>query len=88
MNVSLKADWEKFVDAKVASGEYETASEVIRDALRLLKREDDKRQAMLEAIRSEIKAGVDDLRQGNGRPANQVFADLMADLPQGAADRR
>ena len=88
MNVSLKADWEQFVEAKVASGEYETASEVIRDALRLLKREDEKRQAMLKALRSEIMAGVDDLRQGNGRPASRVFADLMADLPQGAADRR
>lgn len=80
MNVSLKADWENFVNAKVQSGEYETASEVIRDGLRLLKYEDDKRKALLQALRGEIHEGVEQLRRGDGHPASEVFDELLADL--------
>jgi len=80
MNVSLKQDWEAYIATKVASGEYDTASEVIRAGLRLLKREDEERQLKLDALRQEIAAGVDQLRRGEGRPADQVFADLLANL--------
>ena len=80
MNVSLKNDWEVFIAAKVASGEFDTASEVIRAGLRLLKREDEERQVKLDALRREITVGVEQLRRGEGRPSDLVFADLFADL--------
>jgi antitoxin ParD1/3/4 len=41
MNVSLTPELEKLVSQKVASGMYQTASEVMRDALRLLKKRDE-----------------------------------------------
>jgi antitoxin ParD1/3/4 len=41
MNVSLTPELEKLVNDKVRSGLYQTASEVVREALRLLKRRDD-----------------------------------------------
>jgi antitoxin ParD1/3/4 len=40
MNVSLTPELEQLVREKVASGLYQTASEVVRDALRLLKERD------------------------------------------------
>jgi antitoxin ParD1/3/4 len=40
MNVSLPGPMEEFVRQKVAVGDYETASEVVRDGLRLLKQRD------------------------------------------------
>ena len=52
MNVSLTPELEKLVNDKVRSGLYQTASEVVREALRLLKQRDD------EARREEQRAGL------------------------------
>ncbi len=45
MNVSLTPELEKFVSAKVGSGRYNSASEVVREALRLLEEHDSARAA-------------------------------------------
>jgi antitoxin ParD1/3/4 len=50
MNVSLTQELEKFVDAKVSSGRYTSASEVVREALRLLEEHDATRSARLAAL--------------------------------------
>ena len=52
MNVSLTPELERLVNEKVRSGLYQTASEVVREALRLLKQRDD------EARRADQRAGV------------------------------
>ena len=53
MNVSLTPELEELVNEKVRSGLYHTASEVVREALRLLKQRDD------EARRADQRAGLD-----------------------------
>ncbi|MXQ12405.1 type II toxin-antitoxin system ParD family antitoxin [Microvirga makkahensis] len=40
MNVSITPELEQFVAAQVATGQYQSASEVVRAALRLLVREE------------------------------------------------
>ena len=55
MNVSLTPELDKFVASKVDSGEYATASEVIRDGLRMLRAAEETRQAKLESLRAEIR---------------------------------
>jgi antitoxin ParD1/3/4 len=40
MNVSLGTKWERFVEDKVSNGDYQTASEVLRDGLRLLEKQE------------------------------------------------
>ena len=52
MNVSLTPELEELVNEKVRSGLYQTASEVVREALRLLKQRDD------EARRADQRAGL------------------------------
>ena len=52
MNVSLTPELEELVNDKVRSGLYQTASEVVREALRLLKQRDD------EARRADQQAGL------------------------------
>lgn len=59
MNVNLTPQLENFVKAKVDSGLYNSASEVVRDALRLLEEQDQFRQAKLDALRKEIQKGFD-----------------------------
>jgi antitoxin ParD1/3/4 len=55
MNVSLTPELEKFVSDKVASGRYTSASEVVREALRLLEREDKSREAQIAECNRELR---------------------------------
>ena len=55
MNVSLTPKLEKMVQRKVKTGMYQTASEVVREGLRLL----DQRDRQLEALRADIRVGLD-----------------------------
>ena len=68
MNVSLTDELEQFVQAQVESGMYYSASEVIRDGLRLLKEKDLLRQIKIEELRQEIQKGLDSLESGNSVP--------------------
>ena len=64
MNVSLTPELESFVNTKVQSGRYNSASEVIREALRLLEEQEQVRQAQLTAFRREIDRRMAALDRG------------------------
>jgi len=64
MNVSLTPQLEKLVRKKVASGRYNSASEVVREALRLLEEQDRLREMRLEELRKEIAVGLEQLERG------------------------
>ena len=53
MNVSIGEHWEKFVETAVREGRYGSASEVVREGLRLV----EEREAKLKVLREEINAG-------------------------------
>jgi len=72
MNVSLTPELEKFVAAKVASGRYNSASEVVREALRLLDERDSARAAQLAEFNEEIGRRLATLDRG------EVVAPTMA----------
>lgn len=59
MNVSLTPQLEKLVKNKVDSGLYGSASEVMREALRLLEERDRRYALRVEELRAEIKKGLD-----------------------------
>jgi antitoxin ParD1/3/4 len=75
MNVSLTEPMETFVRQKVAVGEYETASEVVREALRLLRQRDEVWRA---EVRGKITQGMDSIREGKAIPAEEVKAEMNA----------
>ncbi|HSV29605.1 MAG TPA: type II toxin-antitoxin system ParD family antitoxin [Candidatus Omnitrophota bacterium] len=76
MNVSLSSEFVDFVDAEVASGDYGTASEVVRDALRLLRREKQARDEKLAILRREVALGC---RQAeNGEFSERSVTDIAA----------
>ncbi len=60
MNVSLTPQLEKMIASKVKAGMYQTASEVIREALRLLK----ERDAEKARVRREVAAGLAQIQRG------------------------
>jgi antitoxin ParD1/3/4 len=59
MNISLTPHLETLVKTKVESGLYGSASEVMRDALRLLEERDRQQLLRVENLRAEIKKGLD-----------------------------
>ena len=64
MNVSLTPELDKFVASKVQSGRYTSASEVVREALRLLEERDRARSAELAAFDREIGVRLANLDAG------------------------
>lgn len=68
MNVSLTSELENYVKAKVATGMYNSASEVMREALRLMEERDAMQSARLEALRQDISKGLDSLGQEGSKP--------------------
>jgi antitoxin ParD1/3/4 len=65
LNVSLPAELESRVRAHVASGLYGSASEVIREALRLFEAHQSFQQSSLASIRADIAQGLADVNAGH-----------------------
>ena len=64
MNVSLPTGLAEFVEQEVQSGAYSTASEVVRDGLRLLRREKDTHEERVAILKREVQRGADELDRG------------------------
>lgn len=64
MNISLTPELNALVKSKVASGMYNNASEVIREALRLLHEQDELRALKLELLKKELYVGLEALERG------------------------
>lgn len=76
MNVSLTPELERMVDEKVKAGRYASASEVIREGLRLLEEHDQLRERQLAAIRHKIDRGIEQLDKGLGISPSEARARL------------
>ena len=76
MNISLTPELEQLIDDQVKTGMYQTASEVIREGLRLLRERDQR----LEALRRDIRAGFEAVERGE-------FSEYDAGTVKELADR-
>ncbi len=77
LNVSLPKELEARVREHVASGLYGSASEVIREALRLFETYQSVQQGRLAALKADIDQGFEDLQAGRVSPLN--MADIKAE---------
>jgi len=59
MNISLTPHLEEMIREKIASGSYNSASEVVREALRLLEQADQFRALKMQKLREDIREGLD-----------------------------
>jgi antitoxin ParD1/3/4 len=82
MNFSLTPSLEQFVRDRANSGDYNNASEVVRDAIRLLKRAEETRALKMERLRAAIRDGDEALARGDitevnsDRELDELFAEL------------
>lgn len=64
-NISLTPEQDAFVDDVVEAGEYQNASEAVRDALRALQQRREQDRLKLELLRAQISLGVQALDRGD-----------------------
>jgi antitoxin ParD1/3/4 len=76
MNISLTPELEQLVNSRVRSGRYASASEVIREGLRLLEEQEQLKQQRLSEVRQKINRGIEQLDRGEGIPGPQARARL------------
>lgn len=88
MNVSLTPELELMINNKVKTGLYNSASEVVREALRLLDEQDRIRGVRLADLRREIQKGVDDLNAGrySTLKTKEDFENLAEEIKRGGRE--
>lgn len=80
MNVSIGERWESFVDGIVKAGRYGSASEVVREGLRLV----EERESKLKALRDTLNASVE---RGGKHSREDVRQSVEAALDEWEANR-
>ena len=73
MNISLTTELGHFVNQRVKSGQYTSASEVVRDSLRLLQQ----REAARSQLRKAIQKGLNEARRGQLVDGEEFFRELL-----------
>jgi len=76
MNISLTPHLERFVSSRVASGRYQSASEVVRESLRMLEEREAGKAVQRDELRAKIALGLEQARRGELLNGEQVFRDL------------
>jgi antitoxin ParD1/3/4 len=77
VNVSLTPELEKFVSVKVESGRYNSASEVVLEALRLLEEYEQVRASRLHKFRAEMDRRLQSLDSDGGVDGEKAFERLQ-----------
>ena len=91
MNVTLTKEQLRFIAEKVRSGSYRTATEVVRDGIRLLmQREDERRryETWKEDVRRKIDEGMEQLERGEFLDGEEVFEDLQQRIDDYRSEER
>ena len=72
---AIGSHFERLIKQKIESGRYSSASEVVRDALRLFEEHEELRATQIKNLRQQIQEGRE---SGTGIPADKVFNRLEA----------
>jgi antitoxin ParD1/3/4 len=73
---SIGKHFEDLIDTLIKDGRYATASEIIRDGLRLVEEREERRKVKLEALRAEIQKGID---SGPAEEVGDMFERIKAE---------
>ena len=78
MNVTIGNEFERRISEKVDTGLYTSASEVIRDGLRLLFEKDVIRERQAELLKQELEKGI--IALDRGEVSNKSVMDIMEEV--------
>jgi len=93
-NVNLTEHFDRFIEARVMSGRFSNASEVVREGLRLLEQREAESKAKLRWLRAAAKEGFDAIERGDSttlHPVKEIkdfLRDVREDVSAGIAVKR
>lgn len=76
VNVSITPELDRFLQSRVKSGRYQTTSEVVREALRLLERQEQERDEAIRHLKAKLKTGAAQAERGRLLDGDEVFEEL------------
>ena len=82
MNVHLTPELESMVHGKVQTGRYNSASEVVREALRLMEDRDQMKAIHKEEFRKKISTGLKSLEEGRYSDGDEFFTQLDTEFDE------
>jgi len=88
LNVSLTPTLDGFVRAKVKSGAYESASEVIRESLRLFQTVEKQEQSFWSDVRQKVSVAHRQIAEGKVVDGEEAMDAILAELGDGPVRRR
>ena len=77
VNVSITPELDAFLRSRVNSGRYQTTSEVVREALRLLERQERERDEALTSLRHKLQRGAEQAERNELLDGEEVFGELQ-----------
>ena len=83
MNVHLTPELEQLVHAKVQSGRYNSASEVVREALRIMEQRDEVRSIQLQELRNRMDRALAESARGEGKDGEEFMQGMLDELDAG-----
>lgn len=81
LTITVTPELEAFIRERVASGHFDTASDVVREGLKLLEVREHEREAVLAEIRREIAIGLEEAKAGNLSDGEEFFEELEREGP-------
>ncbi len=88
MNINLTPELEQLVQAKVQSGRYNSASEVVREALRLMEQRDELRTLQLTELRRRMDRALDESARSAGTDGETFMKAMLDNLDMAQEPRR
>lgn len=77
VNISITPELDAFLQSRVKTGRYQTTSEVVREALRLLERHEQEREETLRHLKTKLKRGANQAKAGKLLDGDEVFDELQ-----------
>ena len=78
VNISITPELDAFLESRVRSGRYQTTSEVVREALRLLQHQETERDEAFRQLKAKLKHGAAQADAGELLDGDAVFDELRA----------
>jgi len=80
VNISLTPELDAFLQSRVKSGRYQTTSEVVREALRLLEHQEKEREDSLRQLKAKLAEAAAEAERGEWIDGDEAFAGLRRQI--------
>ncbi|MDB5356325.1 MAG: addiction module antidote protein family [Phycisphaerales bacterium] len=84
MDITLNPEMQRFVAEKVQAGQYASASDLVNDALAVLRDEEELTPEDIEELRRDVKIGIEEHRRGESTPLDMDAIKAQVFGPAGA----